>query len=112
MSPEQAMGEAVDGRSDLYSLGVTAFYALTGRLPFEGSNLPAVIHRQVSVPAPRVAAVVQRVPARLAEVVDRCLAKDPAERYQTDEQLAEALADVAVPRRELPAELRALLRGR
>ncbi|GIW52029.1 MAG: hypothetical protein KatS3mg082_3274 [Nitrospiraceae bacterium] len=110
MSPEQATGEEVDGRSDLYSLGVTAFYALTGKLPFEGRNVPAVIYQQVSVPAPRVATVAPRVPARLAEAIDRCLAKDPAARYQTGEQFAEALAEVAVPRRELPVELRALLR--
>lgn len=55
MSPEQAIGEAMDGRTDLYALGVTSFYALTGKLPFEGPNLPALIHQHVTVPAPRVA---------------------------------------------------------
>jgi eukaryotic-like serine/threonine-protein kinase len=110
MSPEQATGEAVDGRSDLYSLGVTAFFALTGTLPFDGSNLPAVVYKQVNEPAPRVAVVAPRVPARVAEAVDRCLAKDPAERFQSGAELAEALGDVAVPTRGLPPELRALLR--
>jgi eukaryotic-like serine/threonine-protein kinase len=111
MSPEQATGEAVDGRSDLYSLGVTAFFALTGTLPFDGSNLPAVVYKQVNEPAPRVAVVAPRVPARVAEAVDRCLAKEPTERFQSGAELAEALGDVAVPTRGLPPELRALLRA-
>jgi serine/threonine protein kinase len=50
MSPEQATGEALDARSDLYSLGVTALQALTGRLPFDAPNLPALIHRHVTEP--------------------------------------------------------------
>ena len=52
MSPEQAAGAPLDGRSDLYSLGVTAWFALTGRLPFEGDNVAALIVRQAAAPAP------------------------------------------------------------
>jgi serine/threonine-protein kinase len=85
MSPEQATEDAVDGRSDLYSLGVTAFYALSGRLPFDGPNLPAIIHKHVAVAPPRVGTVARAVPPPLAEAVDRCLAKDPAARFPSGE---------------------------
>ncbi len=64
MSPEQACGEQVDGRSDLYSLGATAFFALTGRLPFEADNLPAIVYKQVNETPPRVATLARATPAR------------------------------------------------
>ena len=111
MSPEQATGDAVDGRSDLYSLGVTGFHALTGRLPFDGPNLPALIHQHVTAPAPRVATAAPTVPAWLAEAVDRCLAKRPEERFQAAEALAAAVGAGSVARRDVPPEIRALLRG-
>ena len=57
MSPEQASGEEVDARSDIYSLGVLGFYALTGRFPFEGSNAMAVLAQHLTKPAPPVASV-------------------------------------------------------
>src|SRR4051812_6591719 len=78
MSPEQASPDAViDGRADLYSLGVTAFFALTGRTPFESDNPAALLAQHVTKPAPPVLSVRRDVPARLAEAVDRCLAKNP-----------------------------------
>jgi hypothetical protein len=88
MSPEQACGEPVDARSDLYSLGATLFFALTGGPPFEAANLPAILVQQVSRPAPRVQVLRPEVPARLADVIDRCLRKDPAERVQTGDEIA------------------------
>jgi hypothetical protein len=92
MSPEQALGETVDARSDLYSLAATMFFALTGRPPFEAANLPAVLTQQVSRPAPLLQQVRPGVPARLAQVIDRCLKKVPAERVQTGDEVAR-LAD-------------------
>jgi eukaryotic-like serine/threonine-protein kinase len=109
MSPEHATGDAVDGRSDLYSLGVTAFYALSGQLPFDGPNLPAIIHKHVAVAPPRVGAVARAVPPPLAEAVDRCLAKDPAARFPSGEALADAVG-TAEARAEVPAAIRGLLR--
>ena len=91
-SPEQAAGEPADGRSDLYSLGVTAFYALTGRLPFEGESAAAFLAQHLTMPAPPVASLVPGLPRPLATAVDRCLAKDPAERFASGEDLASALA--------------------
>ncbi|MBK8062593.1 MAG: serine/threonine protein kinase [Gemmatimonadetes bacterium] len=78
MSPEQVLGGPLDARSDLYALGATAFFALSGRLPFEGANPTEVLARQVSQPPRPLASLGVAVPRKLAALVDRCLAKDPA----------------------------------
>jgi serine/threonine protein kinase len=91
MSPEQVNGERLDGRSDLYALGVVAFQVLSGRLPFEGLPMPAVLVAHATRPAPLLREVAPNVPASLAAVVDRCLAKRPDDRYATGEALADAL---------------------
>jgi len=97
MAPEQADAAAtLDGRSDLYALGATAFYALTGRLPFDAPTAVALIAMHLTEPAPPVTSARADVPAKLAEAVDRCLAKDPAARFATAEALAESLGAVAV----------------
>jgi serine/threonine-protein kinase len=91
MSPEQACGDAVDGRSDLYALGATVFFAVTGRAPFEAKSVPALLAKHVREPAPALRAARPEAPARLADIVDRCLRKAPAERFATGEELAAAL---------------------
>jgi hypothetical protein len=83
----------VDARSDLYSLGATFFFALTGRPPFQASNVPAILARQVSHPAPLVQAVRPEVPAKLAAIIDRCLQKAPADRIQTGEEVASLVGE-------------------
>src|SRR5947208_2679013 len=92
MSPEQVLGERVDPRSDLYSLGVVGFFALSGELPFVGPDDMTVLARQVSDPPPPLASVAPGVPPRLAETIDRCLAKDPDARFPNGAALADALA--------------------
>jgi eukaryotic-like serine/threonine-protein kinase len=92
MSPEQVLGERVDPRSDLYSLGVVGFFALSGQLPFTGPDDMTILARHVSDPAPPLASVAPTVPHRLAEAIDRCLAKDPAARFPNGEALAAELA--------------------
>jgi len=92
VSPEQAAGEPVDGRSDLYSLGVTAFFALTGRYPFEGDSAGQLLAQHLTVPAPPVASLRPGLPRALATAVDRCLAKAPEHRFATGEELAHAVA--------------------
>jgi len=92
MSPEQVLGERVDPRSDLYSLGVVGFFALSGELPFVGPDDMTVLARHVSDPPPRLASVAPAVPPRLAETIDRCLAKDPGARFPNGAALADALA--------------------
>ena len=91
MSPEQVTGQVLDGRSDLYALGVVAYSALSGRLPFGGDSTTAILVAHVNATAPPLQRVAPHVPAALAAVVDRCLAKTPADRYESGEALAEAL---------------------
>ncbi|MEP6999515.1 MAG: protein kinase, partial [bacterium] len=92
MSPEQVTGGDVDGRSDLYSLGVVAFETLSGRLPFDGSA-PVVIVAHATKPAPSLVSVAPHVSPALCVVVDRCLAKNPADRYESGNALAAALEE-------------------
>jgi serine/threonine-protein kinase len=107
MSPEQALNEAVDGRSDLYSLGVVGYQALAGRLPFTAASVTALIGQHISQPPPPLDA--HAAPTQLVAAIERCLAKDPAQRFQTGEELADALAEVVEGRRELPVPIRAFL---
>jgi len=86
------VGGPVDARSDLYSLGVVGFFALSGRLPFDGPDAMTVLARHVTDPPPPVASFVPGVPDRLAEAIDRCLAKDPDARYPSGGAFAAAVA--------------------
>ena len=82
MAPEQARGEPVDHRADLYSLGVILFELLCGRPPFTSRVAPELWNAIVSLPAPAVLAVNPGASPRLALVAERLLAKDPRDRYQ------------------------------
>src|SRR2546425_11227860 len=73
MGPEQANGGVVDPRSDLYSLGAVAYYALSGRVPFEDTDPYVLLARHATEPAPPLASVAPAVPRQLARIVDRCL---------------------------------------
>jgi hypothetical protein len=106
VSPEQAYGDGLDGRSDLYSLGATAFYALTGRTLFDAPSPLAVITKHLNEPAPSLAALRPDLPRQLTSAVDRCLAKDPARRFATGEELAEALAMTGLTEHDIPAPVR------
>jgi len=111
MSPEQACGEAVDGRADLYALGATLFFALTGRGPFDAASVPALLVKQVTEPAPRLATVLPQLSPPLAQAVERCLQKDPAVRFQTGEELAAALDAARGRDLRAPPLLRSFLRS-
>ncbi len=111
MSPEQACGESVDARSDLYSLGATFFYALTGRAPFEAANVPAILTKHVYEPAPLVQALRPEVPAKLGAVVDRLLRKASPERFQTADDLARVAGELRGRDFRAPPLLRAFVRN-
>ncbi|MEP6765144.1 MAG: serine/threonine-protein kinase [Gemmatimonadaceae bacterium] len=81
MSPEQVSGEALDGRSDLYSLGILAFFALSGRFPFERPTASAIVVAHVTTMPPKICSVANGVPADLCDIVDRLLLKSPSDRF-------------------------------
>jgi len=90
MSPEQARAQKVDGRSDLYSLGVVGYQCLAGSVPFDGEDSFSIGYKHImeEVPEPEMQTADQRA---LLAVVRRLMAKDPAERYQSAEELVAAL---------------------
>jgi serine/threonine-protein kinase len=97
MSPEQASGDdAIDARSDIYSLGAVMYYMLTGQPPFGGDNPLKVMiaHASQEVIPPRQ--IKPEIPAELEEIVLRCLEKDPDHRFQTVSDLRNSLRDVVV----------------
>ena len=91
MSPEQVAGESLDGRSDLYALGVVGYFILSGQLPFERRAASAVLVAHATEAPPALHSAAPGVPRAVAAVIDQCLRKDPGERYPSGEALAEAL---------------------
>ena len=95
MSPEQATGEReIDGRSDIYSLGVVGYLMLTGRLPFEATTTPAMLMKHVSETPMPIRAVRPDAPHTLVEILERCLAKQPQDRWDNALQLRDVLRSV------------------
>ncbi len=93
MSPEQGRGDSVDGRGDLYALGVVLFELLAGHLPYIDDTPTRVVLRHLNdpIPDPRVASPNRKIPDRLAEVTMKALAKEAGERYQVAREMQEAL---------------------
>ena len=92
MSPEQAMGDGeIDGRSDLYSLGIVGYQMLAGVPPFSASSTPALLLKQVSEPLPPLATRAPAAPRALVAAIERALAKKPGDRWPAVTQFAEAL---------------------
>ncbi|MCI0396362.1 MAG: serine/threonine protein kinase [Chloroflexi bacterium] len=95
MSPEQARNEDLDGRSDVYALGVVLFYSLAGRLPFSNPSPMATALAQVIEPVPDILAINPDLSSHWVDIVLKALAKEPADRYGTAGDLARAVRDVA-----------------
>ena len=93
MAPEQIMGRPVDGRTDLYSVGIVLYRMLTGKAPFRDGGVPALIHAHLNVYPKPLGELAPEVPGELDRVVLRCLAKQPERRYESMEELSRALAD-------------------
>jgi len=106
MSPEQAAGETLDGRSDLYSLGCVAFFAVTGDAPFDAPNTTGLLALHLTQPAPPVLSKRPDLPAPLARVIDRLLQKEPAGRFASGEELVTTLAALHAARPEIAPPLR------
>jgi serine/threonine-protein kinase len=94
MSPEQSLGEPVDSRSDVYSLGIILFRMVTGRLPFPGRTLAETVLTQLADPLPKMIGPDGPVPDSLQALVERAAAKRPEARYQTVDELLLALTEL------------------
>lgn len=108
MAPEQVLDDGVDGRTDIYGLGVVLFHALTGRLPFTGSDEVAVLGHQVLSTPPLLSWISHGLPPGLEEVVAATLRKNPDHRYATMDALRTDLARLArvPPQKVAPPSLR------
>jgi serine/threonine-protein kinase len=91
MSPEQAMGKLVDGRSDLYALGIVMYEALVGFPPFDGADAFSVGYKHVHEKPVHLGEVDSRLPSGLVDIVMRCLLKSADDRYARGDHLADAL---------------------
>jgi serine/threonine-protein kinase len=110
MSPEQAAGDrAVDGRSDLYSLGVVGYQLLSGRLPFEGETARELMVQHITKEPLPLKAVAPTVPDDLARAISRLLTKDPAQRPPDGRSLSQALRQSATQEEHLPQDLEELI---
>lgn len=100
-SPEQLRGQEIDLRSDIYSVGVTFFFLLTGRIPFEADSFVKLIAAVLEQPTPSVSQLRKEVPRELAAVISRCLEKHPGRRFQSYSELRAALqpftSDAPIP---------------
>ena len=100
MSPEQAQGQLADNRSDIYSLGICLFEALTGRVPFDGETTATILAQHLTAPVPVARLLNPDLPPEVEAVLHRVLSKDPALRYQ---QAADLAADLDTALRPLLA---------
>ncbi len=106
MSPEQASGDTVDGRSDLYSLGLVALYALTGRPAITGDSTQQILVRQLTEMPPPARTLRPDLPEALGEAIDRCVAKRPDDRFASAEALVEAIDVAQLAAAEIPVPIR------
>jgi serine/threonine-protein kinase len=96
MSPEQARGDETDGRSDLYTVGVLLFEILSGKAPFEATTPLALAFKHATEPAPDILTINPNLPPRLGKILKKALEKNPADRYQTCAEFANAFLS-AIP---------------
>jgi serine/threonine protein kinase len=103
MSPEQILGDVLDGRSDIYSLGCILYEMLTGERVFAGSSGEVSIHQRLTQPAPRPRGLHRDISSHLDEVVSQALARSPDQRFQSAVALRDALVGSAIESDDVPA---------
>ena len=106
MSPEQSMGQAVDRRSDIYSLGIVFFHCLTGRVPFQADSPITVTVKQVSEPLPVDRLAAAGVPVPIIQVVQQMTAKAPSDRYQSADATIDGLSNALTSSNLVPRSWR------
>jgi len=112
MAPEQAMGKMLDGRSDLYAVGVMLYECLVGFPPFDGADGYSIGYKHVHEAPVPIHEVDSKLPAALASITMRCLAKDPVARYQTGHELSDALLEFLHDMNARMPELARVRRGK
>src|SRR6185436_7318560 len=112
ISPEQINGHSTDFRSDIYTLGVSIFEAVTGRLPFERRSDYALMHAHVQERPPRPKELQRDIPSALEAVILKAIEKDPARRFQSADEFRRALLKLGLieRRKHLPGEAADFLR--
>jgi hypothetical protein len=106
MSPEQASGDQVDGRSDIYSLGLVALFAVTGRSPMKADSFQQIIVKQLTETLPATVSLRPDLPAALCDAIDQCVAKEPGQRWLSAEALVEAIDNAKLSGPEIPLPIR------
>ena len=106
MSPEQASGDVVDGRSDLYSLGLVALFALTGHPVISGETTQQILVKQLTEIPPPTTVLRPDLPESLGAAIDRCVAKEPSARFATAEALVEAIDAARLAAPDIPVPIR------
>lgn len=108
MAPEQARGDAIDGRADLYALGASLFFAVSARPPFDANNSATLIYQHAAMPAPAIRTYAPALPTRLADAIDQCLAKFPDQRFVNAAAFVDAIKPLetqhALPASLIPAQ--------
>jgi serine/threonine-protein kinase len=106
MSPEQASGDAVDGRSDIYSLGLVALFAMTGRPAITDESTQKILVKQLTELPPSATTLRSDLPGALGAAIDTCVAKVPDQRFQTAEALIEVIDNAQLATPEIPLPVR------